>query len=243
MLCFIVDSDDEEDSDSSLDEFTVLIPPCFDPDTPLSADPMPVKVECSKRSSSFSSKFLPTSFEQYLNLDDNNEPSSLPTMSSSVRAASFENLARRTDEPTEVQSAPVLTPDAEQGEETPSGRISPIEHSVQRSTQTQTQTPVTRQPNITPGETVPLISHTLAFTDRARSYDGTSNSDSPLPTNVVSDVLSSAIDVVANAGRAAIATVDNLFSGSVQASATFKPEEDCEVTVDRRSNTSFVSIN
>lgn len=61
------------------------------------------------------------------------------------------------------------------------------------------------------------------------------SSSSDFATNVVSDVLSTAIDAAASAGRAVITTVENLLSGGSdcksQATATYNPEQGCEISV------------
>ena len=61
------------------------------------------------------------------------------------------------------------------------------------------------------------------------------SSSSDFATNVVSDVLSTAIDAAASAGRAVITTVENLLNGGSdsksQATATYNPEQGCEISV------------
>ncbi|XP_068751371.1 next to BRCA1 gene 1 protein-like isoform X1 [Montipora capricornis] len=67
----------------------------------------------------------------------------------------------------------------------------------------------------------------------ARTVVEVPNSSSDSPSQVVSDVLSSALDAVTNAGRAVINTVDNFFTGAPNpgATATYNPEEGCEISV------------
>ena len=67
----------------------------------------------------------------------------------------------------------------------------------------------------------------------ARTVVEVPNSGSDSPSQVVSDVLSSALDAVTNAGRAVINTVDNFFTGAPNpgATATYNPEEGCEISV------------
>ena len=61
------------------------------------------------------------------------------------------------------------------------------------------------------------------------------SSSSDFAANVVSDVLSTAIDAAASAGRAVITTVENLLNGGSncksQTSATYNPEQGCEISV------------
>ena len=54
-----------------------------------------------------------------------------------------------------------------------------------------------------------------------------------LPSNIMSDVLSTARDAVASAGWAVYTTVDNFLAGGPkpQATATYNPEEGCEISV------------
>ena len=63
-----------------------------------------------------------------------------------------------------------------------------------------------------------------------------SSSSSDFAANVVSDVLSTAIDAAASAGRAVITTVENLLNGGgsnckSQTTATYNPEQGCEISV------------
>ena len=61
------------------------------------------------------------------------------------------------------------------------------------------------------------------------------SSGSDFASNVVSDVLSTAIDAAASAGRAVITTVENLLNGGSncksQTTATYNPEQGCEISV------------
>lgn len=61
------------------------------------------------------------------------------------------------------------------------------------------------------------------------------SSSSDFAANVVSDVLSTAIDAAASAGRAVINTVENLLNGGSncksQTTATYNPEQGCEISV------------
>ena len=61
------------------------------------------------------------------------------------------------------------------------------------------------------------------------------SSGSDFASNVVSDVLSTAIDAAASAGRAVITTVENLLNGGSncksQTTATCNPEQGCEISV------------
>ena len=61
-----------------------------------------------------------------------------------------------------------------------------------------------------------------------------SSSNVDFASSVVSDVLSTAIDAVASASRAAIATVENLIHGGsrCQSSATYSPDQGCEILMD-----------
>jgi hypothetical protein len=246
----IAESDDGDYSDSSLDEITVLIPPCFDPDTPLSADPVPVRVECLKRSSSFNSRFLPRSFEPYLNIDDDDDddddigPSSLPIMASSNQGSGIETdpESRITDASVKEHCAAVPVPDVitdvNHGDHTPGGRIFPRGPDIQRPI----ETPVSKQPSISPEDSVALVNQPSTVRHNSPPHIPPSIESNTSPTNVVSEVISSAFDAAAMVGRAAFATVDTLFNGNVEASAVYKPEEDCEVTVNRRlATSSFVS--
>ena len=63
------------------------------------------------------------------------------------------------------------------------------------------------------------------------------SSSSDFAGNVVSDVLSTAIDAAASAGRAVITTVENLLNGGSnckqQTTATYNPEQGCEISVNQ----------
>lgn len=60
------------------------------------------------------------------------------------------------------------------------------------------------------------------------------NSSSDFPSQVVSDVFSTAFDAVASAGRAVITTMDTFFTGAPkpEAMATYNPKKEGEVSVD-----------
>ena len=61
------------------------------------------------------------------------------------------------------------------------------------------------------------------------------NTNSDFPTDVVKDVLSTAFDAVASAGRAIVDTVDNLLTGTPrpEPTATYNPEQGCELSVNQ----------
>ena len=88
--------------------------------------------------------------------------------------------------------------------------------------------PVALQPEpSTPVNVVPTTVRTTETVLRIPS------SSSDFPSNVVSDVLSTAIDAVASAGRAVITTVDNFLAGGPrpQTTATYNPQDGCEISV------------
>ena len=94
--------------------------------------------------------------------------------------------------------------------------------------------PVALQPDtstlvVTVPTTVPASE--VLVVQRARH----NSSSSDFAANVVSDVLSTAIDAAASAGRAVITTVENLLNGGSscksQTTATYNPEQGCEISV------------
>ena len=94
--------------------------------------------------------------------------------------------------------------------------------------------PVALQPE--PSTLVVTVPTTVVATEVPvvqRTRHNSSSSD--FPANVVSDVLSTAIDAAASAGRAVITTVENLLNGGSncksQTTATYNPEQGCEISV------------
>lgn len=61
------------------------------------------------------------------------------------------------------------------------------------------------------------------------------NNSNDFPTDVVKDVLSTAFDAVASAGRAIVDTMDNLFTGTpkTEPTAAYNPEQGCEISVNQ----------
>ena len=88
--------------------------------------------------------------------------------------------------------------------------------------QPEPSTLVVTVPTTVPASEVPVV-------QRVRH----NSSSSDFAANVVSDVLSTAIDAAASAGRAVINTVENLLSGGPkpQTTATYNPEQGCEISV------------
>lgn len=231
---FIVylDSDGEE-SDSSLDEFTVLVPTCFDLDAPLSADPVPVRVidfKSHKRSNSISSPFL-NSLAAVDPAYDEYGPSSLPNIGGLNMDEGNPLDGNTTDEPANVSTDCEPVSDSPQSDNTPSGSLHP---SLTEEPATAC-TPVSRQPSISQRDSIPLV--TQPTTVLATHCKPDENCDS---NNLVSEVLNTAIDAVAMAGRAAFATVDNLINGVPQTSAVYKPQNEDVALVSR--GTDMVSI-
>ena len=94
------------------------------------------------------------------------------------------------------------------------------------------QVPVALQPELsTPVVMVPttVLASEVPVVQRVRH----NSSSSDFAANVVSDVLSTAIDAAASAGRAVITTVENLFNGGPkpETTATYNPEQGCEIAV------------
>lgn len=95
--------------------------------------------------------------------------------------------------------------------------------------------PVALQPE--PSTLVVTVPTTVLATEVPvvqRTRQNSSSSD--FAANVVSDVLSTAIDAAASAGRAVITTVENLLNGGgsscrSQTTATYNPEQGCEISV------------
>lgn len=222
-LFFFIEDSDGEESDSSLDEFTVLVPPCFDPDAPLTDDPIPVKVidvKSYKRRNSISSPF----FDSLVDVDpcfDEDRPSSLPNMSLPDK-----DDVQSTTATNEQTTAPIVYEALQDSpahiHNTPSGSL----HSLPTQEPATRETPVSRQPGISPRDGIPLVTQptTVMTTNRTNENE---RSDS----NIVSEVLNTAMDVVTSAGRA----VGNLFNVSSQTTATYMPQND-EVTLNPRGS-------
>lgn len=96
--------------------------------------------------------------------------------------------------------------------------------------------PVALQPEpSSPVVMVPATVPTSEVTVVQRVRENSTSSD--FASSVVSDVLSTAIDAAASAGRAVFTTVENFLTGvpKPEATATYKPVEGCEVSVNRPS--------
>lgn len=96
--------------------------------------------------------------------------------------------------------------------------------------------PVSTQPSISPRGGIPLVTQpttvmaTSTIEEKARS-----------DSNIVSEVFNTAVGVVTSAGKAALETVDNFFSGSSETTATYTPQTD-EITLNPRG-ANMVSSN
>ena len=116
--------------------------------------------------------------------------------------------------------------DAAQPQPEPSSQ--PI--ATQPMTRTDEPPPVALQPE--PSSSVNVAPTTVRTRGVVQHIPNTSND---FPTDVVKDVLSTAFDAVASAGRAIVDTVDNLLTGTPrpEPTATYNPEQGCEISVNQ----------
>ena len=116
--------------------------------------------------------------------------------------------------------------DAAQPQPEPSSQ--PI--ATQPMTGTDEPPPVALQPE--PSSSVNVAPTTVQTRGVVQHIPNTSND---FPTDVVKDVLSTAFDAVASAGRAIVDTMDNLFTGNPkpEPTATYNPEQGCEISVNQ----------
>ena len=116
--------------------------------------------------------------------------------------------------------------DAAQPQPEPSSQ--PI--ATQPMTGTDEPPPVALQPE--PSSSVNVAPTTVQTRGVVQHIPNTSND---FPTDVVKDVLSTAFDAVASAGRAIVDTMDNLFTGTpkTEPTATYNPEQGCEISVNQ----------
>ena len=118
--------------------------------------------------------------------------------------------------------------DAAQPQPQPEPSSQPI--ATQPMTGTDEPPPVALQPE--PSSSVNVAPTTVQTRGVVQHIPNTSND---FPTDVVKDVLSTAFDAVASAGRAIVDTMDNLFTGNPkpEPTATYNPEQGCEISVNQ----------
>ena len=299
-------SDVESISSDISDEFMVVpIPPCFDPDAPLTADPSPVTVSVteykqmtesqqgpflftesnqatlqteikSSGSASFFEQRSVSSIETTLEMtsrvaaeDENNifdlANETIPLLSEplipqpvletpvTMEASPTEMIPTDSDLPITVEPLPAPEPmhDENPGDDDGDGSDDHDDHN--RTCDEPAVTEVNSQPIATqplsgldepapvalqpePSTLVVTVPTTVITTEVPvvqRTRHNSSSSD--FAANVVSDVLSTAIDAAASAGRAVITTMENLLNGGSncksQTTATYNPEQGCEISV------------
>lgn len=152
-----------------------------------------------------------------------------------VDSAETDSSSLTSESEAPIVSEPLPTPEPVQDENSDDdgndGPVQPEESSQPIATQPvlDEQIPVALQPG--PAAAVNVVPTTVRPSVDAYHISSTSSSD--FTSNVVSDVLSTAIDAMASAGRAVITTVDNLLAGGPkpQPTATYNTEEGCEISV------------